>query len=78
MPTVLRSGPYQFRFYASDRAEPAHVHVLRDNREAKLWLNPVRIARSKRFGPSEISRIKRIVIDNEEYLLGRWNDFFDV
>ena len=78
MPTVLRSGPYSFRFYASDGVEPAHIHVLRDIREAKFRLNPVRIAHSKRFGPRESSRIKRIVIENEEYLLGRWNEFFNL
>ena len=27
MPTVLRVGPYRFFFYASDRAEPMHVHI---------------------------------------------------
>ena len=27
MPTILRVGPYRFFFYASDRAEPMHVHV---------------------------------------------------
>lgn len=42
MPTVLRSGPYRFYFYAGDRAEPLHVHVERDDAEAKFWLDPVR------------------------------------
>ena len=78
MPTVLRSGPYSFRFNASEGVEPPHVHVLRDNGEAKFWLNPVRIERSKRFGATQISRIKRPVIANEEYLLGRWNELFNV
>ena len=27
MPTILRVGPNRFFFYASDRAEPVHVHV---------------------------------------------------
>jgi hypothetical protein len=27
MPTVLRVGRFRFFFYASDRAEAAHVHV---------------------------------------------------
>ena len=35
MPTVLRVGPYRFFFYASDRDEPIHVHVERDDKVAK-------------------------------------------
>ncbi len=38
MPTVLRVGPYRFFFYASDRAEPMHVHVEGGNGSAKFWL----------------------------------------
>jgi Domain of unknown function (DUF4160) len=38
MPTVLRSGPYRFFFYASDRAEPPHIHVERDDNVAKFGL----------------------------------------
>ena len=76
MPTVLRSGPYSFRFYASDGAEPAHIHVLRDNREAKFWLNPVKFERSRQFSDRELNRIKALIIENEEYLLERWDEFF--
>lgn len=48
MPTVLRVGPYRFFFYASDRHEPPHVHVERDEKVAKFWLRPVRLERSGR------------------------------
>ena len=27
MPTVLRTGPYRFYFYAGDRDEPEHVGI---------------------------------------------------
>jgi uncharacterized protein DUF4160 len=43
MPTVLRVGPYRFFFYASDRAEPVHVHVEGGDGSAKFWLAPVRL-----------------------------------
>jgi hypothetical protein len=46
MPTVLRSGPYRFFFYAGDRDEPPHVHVEREANRAKLWLEPVRCRRA--------------------------------
>ncbi|MGH2758625.1 MAG: DUF4160 domain-containing protein [Actinomycetota bacterium] len=40
-PPVLRSGPYRFFFYSGDRLEPPHVHVERDDDQAKFWLQPV-------------------------------------
>lgn len=43
MPTVLRSGPYRFFFYAGDRDEPPHVHVERGEAIAKFWLSPVKL-----------------------------------
>jgi hypothetical protein len=49
MPTVLRVGPYRFFFYAGDRDEPAHIHVEREDKVAKFWLDPIRTAREWRF-----------------------------
>jgi hypothetical protein len=43
MPTSLRIGPYRFFFYAGDRNEPLHIHVQRDNNEAKYWLSPLHL-----------------------------------
>lgn len=45
----MRVGPHRYFFYAADSDEPPHVHVQRDNCEAKFWLDPVRLART--FGP---------------------------
>ncbi len=77
MPTVLRSGPYRFFFYAGDGEEPSHVHVERDNCEAKFWLDPVRLARSHGYAASEINKINRLIGENEQDLLERWNEFFN-
>ena len=77
MPTVLRSGPYRFFFYSGDRDEPPHIHVERDNCEAKFWLGPVRLARSHGFAASEINRIERLVVENETVFLESWHGFFD-
>ena len=50
MPTVLKDGAYRFFFHASDRDEPQHIHVERENKVAKFWLNPLRLAQSGDFG----------------------------
>ena len=77
MPTVLRSGPYRFFFYAGDRDEPPHVHVERDDCEAKFWLDPVRFARSHGFAAKEINQIEKLILENRQVLLGGWNEFFN-
>jgi hypothetical protein len=68
-PTVLRSGPYRFFFFASDRKEPIHVHVAREGKTAKFWLAPVRVAYNFGFPPSELNRIQGLVREHEAQLL---------
>jgi hypothetical protein len=76
MPTVLRVGPYRFFFYASDGGEPPHVHVERDDCEAKYWLDPVRWEWSHGFSTKEINRVRRLVETYQVELLESWNEFF--
>lgn len=77
MPTVLRVGPYRFFFYAGDGDEPPHVHVERDDCEAKVWLDPIRLERSGGFSAKELRRIEHCVTDHHEQLMDSWNDFFN-
>ena len=74
MPSVLRIGPYRFHFYAGEGDEPPHVHVARDRAEAKLWLDPVSVARSQGFRAAELRRIQRITQANQAILLDAWNN----
>ncbi|HXC25665.1 MAG TPA: DUF4160 domain-containing protein [Gemmatimonadaceae bacterium] len=76
MPTVLRVGPYRFFFYAGDRAEPLHVHVERDDAQAKFWLEPVRLARSDHFARAELQRVETLVETHQSALRRAWNEYF--
>jgi len=76
MPTVLRHGPYRFFFYASDRDEPPHIHVERDDNIAKFWLDPVRLQSSGGFPRVEIGQIESLVTENQQTLLEAWNEYF--
>jgi hypothetical protein len=42
MPEVFRDRGFRFFFYSNEGSprEPIHIHVERDNQEAKFWLNP--------------------------------------
>jgi len=76
MPTVLRTGPYRLYFFSHEPNEPAHVHVDRDDRTAKFWLEPVGLARNLGFPARELTTILRIVQEHQPQLLQAWNDYF--
>ena len=75
-PTVLRTGPYRFFFFSSDKHEPPHVHVEREARRAKFWLELVEVESNDGFGARELVRVRRIVEEHREELLRTWHDFF--
>lgn len=77
MPSIRREGPYRFFFYSSDQREPTHVHVERDWKIAKFWLEPVRLQSSGGFRPSEIRRITAMIMENEALFVEAWNEYFD-
>jgi hypothetical protein len=77
MPTVLRIGPYRFMFFASDKGEPPHVHVKRDDLQVKVWLDPVRVAYNAGFAEHELNRIIGLTERHREFLLRKWHEFFD-
>lgn len=78
MPTVARVGPYRIYFYSHEPNEPPHVHVDRDNLSAKLWLEPVGVARNFGFGARELRQIDEIVRERETALLEAWNGYFGI
>lgn len=73
MPTVLRVGPYRFHFYSREGNEPAHIHVARDDSEAKFWLSPVSVATNFGFGMAELNTIHRLVEEHCEELRAAYN-----
>ncbi len=77
MPTVLRIGAYRFFFYSGDRHEPRHVHVERDGKVAKFWLEPIRIQESGRLKTSEINEIHKIIQEHQQNLINAWDEFFN-
>ena len=76
MPTVLKIGSYRFFFYANENNEPAHIHIQHERALAKFWLKPVLYARSTGFSAHELSKLHKIVEQNQKILLEAWNEFF--
>ena len=76
MPTVFRSGPYRFFFYAGDRDEPHHIHVERDDKVGKYWLDPIRLQNSGGFNRLELKEIRSIIEKQQEIFMEAWNEYF--
>ena len=72
MPGV-RIGPYAIHFYQYDLREPIHVHIRRERKQAKFWLDPVSLARSSGFSAQELRDIERVLSANRERLVKLWN-----
>ena len=77
MPTLLRVGAYRSFCYAGDRDEPPHIHIERDQDQAKFWLTPIRLQKNKGFSRTEINHIQKLIQEHQEQLLAGWNDFFN-
>jgi len=77
MPTVLNIGPYRFFFYAGDKDEPQHIHIERDDKIAKFWLDPVRLQNSGGFSRKEINKIQKIIQEHQINLRENWNEYFN-
>jgi hypothetical protein len=76
MPTVLRVEAYRFFFVSLDRSEPPHIHIKREKKVAKVWLDPVVLERAGGFSRAEINRIMKLVQEHREGLLEKWYEFF--
>jgi len=72
MPVVLRIKGYRFWFYEADLDEPPHVHVGKQSSEAKYWLNPVSLSKSRGFREHELTEIQKIVEEYRDEILEAW------
>jgi hypothetical protein len=76
MPTVLRLGPYRFFHYAGEGQEPIHIHIEREDKIAKFWVNPVRLQSSGGFNRTEIRQIQKIITQHQEHFVEAWYAYF--
>jgi hypothetical protein len=76
-PTVFREGPYRGYFFSHETGEPPHIHVDRDDRSAKFWLEPVALAQNLGFKPNELREIEKLIVARREKCKEAWNEFFD-
>jgi hypothetical protein len=76
MPTVFRIGPYRFFFYSSDKEEPCHIPVEREDMVAKFWIDPIRLQESGGFNRNELLQIQKIIEEKVDRIMEAWNEYF--
>jgi hypothetical protein len=76
MPTLLRWKGYRFFFSSADGWEPPHVHVAKDGKEAKVWLNDLGVAVKSGLFCRELGEIIRKARDQRVTFQEAWNDHF--
>ena len=76
MPTVFEWKGWKFLFYSLDYAAPPHVHVRKDRKEAKIWLDRVEVARNRRCTDQELAALLRVTEKNKTNFLEKWHEHF--
>lgn len=66
VPTITRIGGYRFFFYANEAGEPRHIHVQRESKLAKFWLQPVALAGSVGFAGHELRELLGLAAGQRE------------
>jgi len=77
VPTIHREAGYAFRFRATDRGEPPHVHVEGNGGYAKYWLDGSRLDKNAGYNRRQLTQIARIVEAHASEFEARWHDYFD-
>lgn len=79
MPTIFRERGFRFFFYSNEGAprERAHVHVEKDNMEAKFWLRPeILLAYNDGCDARTLRQLLAIIEANRERIERAWNEYF--
>jgi hypothetical protein len=76
MPTVFSARAVPVFLLLGDRAERPHVHVEREVRVAKFWLQPVEMCDAGGFEGFELRRLTVLIEEQSPRRLGAWHEFF--
>jgi hypothetical protein len=77
MPTIFVIFGLRFMFFANDH-EPIHIHVVKDDVEAKFSVFPeIKIIYNHGLKASELKKARRLITENAEIIIERWNEFFN-
>jgi hypothetical protein len=75
MPTIQGiPGAYRLFFYSFDCAEPPHVHVQRERKMCKFWLQPLTLSQNHGFPAHELNGIRKLIQANLSRIEEAWHE----
>lgn len=75
-PILFTIAGYVFRFHSREE-ERIHVHVMKAECEAKIWIEPeIEIAENYGFSSKELSSIKLMVQEHGKEIRDEWENYF--
>jgi uncharacterized protein DUF4160 len=72
-PTVFEDRGYRVMIFSSDHP-PAHIHVLKGDKRARLYLSPVAVWENNGFSPAEIREIIDLVRSHKGHCWKIWHE----
>ncbi len=76
MPTVLRIDGFRLFFYSNEHL-PKHIHIEKADKTAKYNIEFIELVKSSRFSASDLKQIRSLVEENQEFLIQKWNEYFN-
>ena len=75
-PTIFREKGYRF-YFLSNEEERIHIHVTREEGEAKFWIEPiVSLAVYHGLNPKRLKEIQNIVEEHRNEIIEAWQRHF--
>jgi hypothetical protein len=79
MPVVFRERGFVFFFYSNEGTprEPVHIHVSKDEKEAKFWMRPaIALAYNDGYDARTLRALTELLAWRRDSIERKWNDFF--
>ena len=80
MPKVFSWRGCRFHFFSNEGnpLEPCHIHVQKDSKRAKFWLDPnISLEYNYGFSGKELKKFHKIIEQNEDLIRDRWYELFN-
>lgn len=77
MPTLFILFGLRFFFYSNDH-EPIHVHVSKENAEAKYRIDngDIELVENRGLKVQDLKTAEQAITENREIIIERWNEYF--
>ncbi len=75
VPTIVEDG-YHLQIYPNDHT-PAHVHVWKNENEARVLLDSLKVASNEGFNPRELKKVVELVQKHQLRLLSAWDTYHE-